>query len=302
MSEDASNLDDPTRVLNDSTVATTIYIKSNQYLSDVKDQILNNLSHITLLEAGAGYGKTEMIKSLKSKTLLILPFTSTIKAKVEADKKTSDWLYFYGSKRPSLEDILGDRNMSMTIDKFSRLNVFELDQAGFEYIVIDESHLLFTSSYRDVMSPAIQRLANCKAKVIMMTGTPTGEMLFFPNIKHIKVIKDDDRIKEFQIHMMPSKTELLIEMCKAMADDINEGKKILFPTNKGNLWYDQMTGLIQKFLLMKGSSKELKAFYYKKSNYGDESMETINIDKSIKMPSIYQNLSASEKIVELKKY
>ena len=272
---------DPTRILNDHTSSIILHMNKNQYLSDLKDEIVANLSHITLLEAGAGYGKTEMIKSLKSKTLLILPFTSTIKAKVEADKKTSDWLYFYGSKRPSLEDILGDRNMSMTIDKFSRLNVFELDQAGFEYIVIDESHLLFTSSYRDVMSPAIQRLANCKAKVIMMTGTPTGEMLFFPNIKHIKVIKDDDRIKEFQIHMMPSKTELLIEMCKAMADDINEGKKILFPTNKGNLWYDQMTGLIQKFLLTKGSSKELKAFYYKKSNYGDESMETINIDKSI---------------------
>ena len=272
---------DPTRILNDHTSSIILHMNKNQYLSDLKDEIIANLSHITLLEAGAGYGKTEMIKSLKSKTLLILPFTSTIKAKVEADDKTSDWLYFYGSKRPSLEDIMGDRNMSMTIDKFSRLNVFELDQAGFEYIVIDESHLLFTSSYRDVMSPAIQRLANCKAKVIMMTGTPTGEMLFFPNIKHIKVIKDDDRIKEFQIHMMPSKTELLIEMCKAMADDINDGKKILFPTNKGNLWYDQMTGLIQKFLLMKGSSKELKAFYYKKSNYGDESMETINIDKSI---------------------
>ena len=134
------------------------------------------------MEAGAGYGKTEMIKSLKDKTLLILPFTSTIKAKVEADEKTSDWLYYYGSKRPSLEELLGNKNMALTIDKFSRLNVMELDQANFKYIVIDESHLLYTSSYRDVMSPAIQRLANCSAKVIMMTGTPTGELLFFPGI------------------------------------------------------------------------------------------------------------------------
>mgnify|MGYP002519686397 CR=1 FL=1 len=187
---------DPTKILNETSTSIILNMKYNQYLSDLKDEIIANLSHITLLEAGAGYGKTEMIKSLKAKTLLILPFTSTIKAKVEADEKTSDWLYFYGNKRPTLDDILGDRNMSMTIDKFSRLNVFELDQAGFEYIVIDESHLLFTSSYRDVMSPTIQRLANCKAKIIMMTGTPTGEMLFFPNIKHIKVIKEDMRIKE----------------------------------------------------------------------------------------------------------
>ena len=277
-----TNIDlDPTRILNDRTSSVVLHMKSNQYLSDLKDEIIGNLSHITLLEAGAGYGKTEMIKSLKAKTLLILPFTSTIKAKVEADDKTSDWLYFYGNKRPTLDDILGDRNMSMTIDKFSRLNVFELDQAGFEYIVIDESHLLFTSSYRDVMSPTIQRLANCKAKIIMMTGTPTGEMLFFPNIKHIKVIKEDNRIKEFEINMVPTKQEQLLEMCKSMAKDIIDGKKILFPTNKGNLYFDQITGLVQRFLTEFKCSKDLKAFYYKKSNYGEESMDTINIDKSI---------------------
>lgn len=272
---------DPTKILNDSSSATIITIKNNQYLSDIKDQIIANLSHITLLEAGAGYGKTEMIKSLKAKTLLILPFTSTIKAKVEADEKTSDWLYFYGNKRPNLDEILGDRNMSMTIDKFSRLNVFELDQAGFEYIVIDESHLLFTSSYRDVMSPTIQRLANCKAKIIMMTGTPTGEMLFFPNIKHIKVIKEDFRTKEFEINLVPTKTEKLIDMCKSMALDIIDGKKILFPTNNGNLYFEQVTGLIQEYLNTFKYSKELKAFYYKKSNYGEASMDNINVDKTI---------------------
>lgn len=277
---------DPTKILNDHSSSIILHMKNNQYLSDLKDEIIANLSHITLLEAGAGYGKTEMIKSLKAKTLLILPFTSTIKAKVEADEKTSDWLYFYGNKRPNLDDILGDRNMSMTIDKFSRLNVFELDQAGFEYIVIDESHLLFTSSYRDVMSPTIQRLANCKAKIIMMTGTPTGEMLFFPNIKHIKVIKEDYRIKEFEIHMVPTDTEKLIEMCKSMTKDIIDGKKILFPTNKGNLYFEQVTGLIQQYLNEMKVSKELKSFYYKKSNYGEESMDTINIDKSVGLNDI----------------
>ena len=177
----------------------------------MKDDILNNLNHITLLEAGAGYGKTEMIKAFKAKTLLILPFTSTIKAKVETSSVTSDWLYYYGNKKPQLEDLLSDKSMSMTIDKFSRLNVMELDTAGFEYIVLDESHLIFTSSYRDVMAPTIQRLANCKAKIIMMTGTPTGEMLFFPGIKHIKVEKDDYREKSFELNMCPTKIEQMIQ-------------------------------------------------------------------------------------------
>ena len=272
---------DPTKILNETSTSIILNMKYNQYLSDLKDEIIANLSHITLLEAGAGYGKTEMIKSLKAKTLLILPFTSTIKAKVEADEKTSDWLYFYGNKRPNLDDILGDRNMSMTIDKFSRLNVFELDQAGFEYIVIDESHLLFTSSYRDVMSPTIQRLANCKAKIIMMTGTPTGEMLFFPNIKHIKVIKEDYRTKEFKVYFVNTNDDKFIHICQVMAEDIIEGKKILFPTNKGNLFFETVTGYIQQILLEKKYTREIKSFYYKKSNYGEETMDSINIDKSI---------------------
>ena len=272
---------DPIKILNSNTEHVELHLKSNQYLSDIKSDIIKNLSHITLLEAGAGYGKTEMIKSLKAKTMLILPFTSTIKAKVEADSKTSDWLYYYGSKRPTLDEILGDKNMSMTIDKFSNLNIMELDQANFEYIVIDESHLLFTSSYRDVMSPTIQRLANCKAKVIMMTGTPTGEILFFPSIKHIKVIKEDFRQKEFNVVMVPTKNEKMTKMCKMMAKDIIDGKKILYPTNKGNLFYSQVTGLIQEYLNMYKYPNKLKSFYYKKSNYGDESMDDINFSKTV---------------------
>lgn len=276
-----SNEDPLNELLNIKSNTINLYINKNQYLGHIKDDIIKNLGQITLLEAGAGYGKTEMIKALKDRVLLILPFTSTIKAKIEADENTSDWLYYYGNKRPSLEDIMSDKNMAMTIDKFSRLNIFELDEANFKYIVIDESHLLFTSSYRSVMSPAIQRLANSEAKVIMMTGTPTGEMLFFPNITHIKVKKEDIRTKEFQIIFCQTPLEQKIEMCQSMAKDVMEGRKILYPTNKGNLHFDQIIGIIQRYLTQWGYKEPLKSFYYKKSNIGDDSMEDINNRKSI---------------------
>lgn len=280
--EDEKIFKSPTDVLNDKDDnLVKLHLNKDQYLSDLKDDILKNLNHITLLEAGAGYGKTEMIKAFKAKTLLILPFTSTIKAKVETSSLTSDWLYYYGNKKPSLEDLLSNKSMSMTIDKFSRLNVMELDTAGFEYIVLDESHLIFTSSYRDVMAPTIQRLANCKAKIIMMTGTPTGEMLFFPGIKHIKVEKDDYREKSFELNMCPTKVEQMIEMAHSMAKDIKDGKKILYPTNKGNLWYEQLTGLVQQYLDDMKFGRQINCFYYKKSNYGEESMDLINFAKSI---------------------
>jgi hypothetical protein len=259
----------------------TLHINKDQYLGHIKDDIIKNLGKITLLEAGAGYGKTEMIKALGGKTLLILPFTSTIKAKVEADENTSDWLYYYGSKRPMLNELMSNQSMAMTIDKFSHLNLFELNNACFDHIVIDESHLLFTSSFRDVMSPTIQRLANCSSKVIMMTGTPTGELLFFPKIRHIKVIKEDLRIKNMTIYFSPTNNEQTLDMCRNIAIDINNGKKILFPTNKGNLYFDQIIGLVQQHLLELKCNKQIKYFYYKKSNTGEESMDNINIDKSI---------------------
>ena len=275
-------LKSPTTVLNDKdSNIINLHLKSNQYLSDIKDDIIKNLAHITLLEAGAGYGKTEMIKAFKAKTLLILPFTSTIKAKVETSNVTSDWLYYYGNKKPQLEDLLSNKSMSMTIDKFSRLNVMELNASEFEYIVLDESHLMYTSQYRDVMAPAMQRLANCKAKVIMMTGTPTGEMLFFPNIKHIKVVKDYYREKQFELNMCPTKLEQMLEMANSMAKDIIEGRKILYPTNKGNLWFEQIVGLVQDVLNNAKFGRQINSFYYKKSNYGESSMDLINFDKSI---------------------
>lgn len=281
IAKDDTGTVDPLKVLTEKTSTIQINISKSQYLSDVKDEIIANLGKITLLESAAGTGKTEMIKAMKSKTLLILPFTSTIKAKVESSETTKDWLYYYGNKRPDLTELLGDQSMAMTIDKFSKLNVLELDTANFKYIIIDESHLLFTSSYRDVMGPAIQRLANCKSKVIMMTGTPTGEKVFFPNITHIKVDKEDVREKKFTICLRPTETEQIIDMTKDMAEQILNGKKILYPTNKGNLYFEQISGLIQQFMNQSPKARELKKFYYKKSNYGEDSMNSINVGKSV---------------------
>jgi len=285
---ETSNDNDPIRILNENTKKINLFITKDQYLSDIKEQILGNLSKITLLEAGAGYGKTEMIKAFKSKVLLILPFTSIIKSKIELDETTSDWLYYYGSKKPTLDELCkSNQSMSMTIDKFSHLNLMEIDAADFEYIVVDESHLLFTSSYRDVMSPTIQRLANCKAKVIMMTGTPTAETLFFPNITHIKVRKEETRIKEFATYMCPTEYEQLYEMAYSMAKDVYNNIKILWPTNRGTTYFEQITSIVQDILFKNVNdefpdfNRQMQTFYYKKSNYGDDSMDNINKNKSI---------------------
>ena len=59
----------------------------------------------------------------------------------------------------------------------------------FDYICIDESHLLFTSSYRiAATSNAVRKIKDIfyissndpfAAKIILMTGTETGDTYFF---------------------------------------------------------------------------------------------------------------------------
>lgn len=259
-------------------------ITSEQYLSDIKDQILKECSNLTLIEAGAGIGKTEMIKSMDGRILMVLPFTSIIQSKIELDNSLGDnWLSFYGSKTPSPEDFISGKNMVMTIDKFSRLSLAELEINDFSYIVIDESHLMFISSYRDVMSGALQMIANVckKVPVLFFTGTPTGETKFFKNIKHIKVIKEDRREKNVTFFMCYKEEEQIYEMCKHMAESIEHGKHILFPTNSGQDYFNKICKIVQQILAENLAEITLKAFYYKKANSGKTDMDSINRNKSI---------------------
>ena len=179
------NIDNPT-IIHESPFLKCFHISSKQYLGNIKWELLNNLGRITLIEAGAGVGKTEMVKSLVrdgKKVVLVMPFTSTIKSKVEGDK---DWLYAYGNHKVRLDQTPG---VALTIDKFSRLNLMDIKAMGFDYIIIDESHLMFQSEYRPVMSKVVEMIRNTEVPIILMSGTPSGELVFFPDIVHLNSSK-----------------------------------------------------------------------------------------------------------------
>lgn len=277
------NIKSPSDVFDTGVKTINFFIRSDQYLSDIKSDILASCSNLTLIEAGAGTGKTEMIKRLSGRVLMVLPFTSIIKSKIEYDSLGDNWLTFYGSKIPSPHDFMNGNNMCMTIDKFSRLSVAEIEINKFDYIVIDESHLLFMSSFRDVMQSALQVITNVykSVPVILFTGTPTGERLFLSGITHIKVKKEDRRTKKVTFYMCHKDEEQTYEMCKHMAELIENGKHILFPTNSGAEKFNKICKIIQHILVERKSHIRLKTFYYKKANSGKYDMDKINRDKSI---------------------
>ena len=116
-----------------------------------------------------------------------------------------------------------------------------------------------------------------------MSGTPSGELVFFPDIIHLKVIKEDIRKKEFMVNLVETPNDLFYHMCRSMANDIASGKRILFPTNKGTLFSEQVKAAVQYFMEHEHVSfDEVRLKYYKKSNLGEEFMDDINFEKTIK--------------------
>lgn len=260
-------------------------LKSTEYLGTIRNELLASCGRITLLEAGAGLGKTEMVKSLVrdgKRILMVMPFTSTIKSKVEQD---NDWYYCYGNRKVRLDQ--ENNGLCMTIDKFSSLETFGgmdyVKASGFDYVFIDESHLLFQSEYRPVMPKVIDMLRKSDMPVILMSGTPSGELTFFSNAVHIKVIKEETRKKVFSVNLVEQTNDQIYHMCRQMANDIASGKRILFPCNRGTLYSKQIKAAITYFLQYEHAIyDDINLQYYKKSNVGDDFMDDINIDKTIK--------------------
>ena len=271
-------IDNPT-LIKESKYTKTYHIKKDEYLSHIRYQLLEDCGRVTLIEAGAGVGKTEMVKQLVNegkKVMMVMPFTSTIKSKVENDKS---WSYSYGGKKPRL-DIEG--GLSLTIDKFSHLNLMDIKSEGFDYIFIDESHLMFQSEYRPVMAKVVEMIRNTEVPIILMSGTPSGEIVFFPDIVHLRVIKEDTRIKEFNVKLVDSTNDVMYHMCRQMAKDIMSGKRILFPTNNGTLYSKQIKAAVTYFLQNEHMNfEDVRLCYYKKSNLGEDFMDDVNFEKTV---------------------
>lgn len=272
-------IDNPT-MIQKSKYVHNFHLSKDQYLGNIKNNILDNIGRVTLLDAGPGLGKTEMVKQIVregKKIIMVMPFTSTIKSKIE---KEEGWYYAYASRKPRLDV---DRGLCVTIDKFTRLNLMDIKTADFDYIFIDESHLMFMSEYRDIMPKAIEMVRNSETPVILMSGTPTGELVFFPDIVHIKVTKEETRKKELKINLVDSTGDLMYHMCRKMANDICLGRRILFPTNSGTLFSKQVEAGITYFLENEHMVFEpLRSHYYKKSNVGEVFMDDVNFESTIK--------------------
>lgn len=115
------------------------------FLSDKLDELQHSWSssHINILESPASSGKTSMVVKLSemgNRCLLIVPTKAIIK-----NKRLKDFLTVY--ENINIREFLNStKSIICTFDKASRLKTPDFE--SFDYIFIDESHLLFTEAYR----------------------------------------------------------------------------------------------------------------------------------------------------------
>ena len=235
-----------------------------------------------LLEDFTVTHNTSIVKQLAKngkRVLLVLPYISVIKNKVENDETIiNDFDVFYGNK--SIKDMEYGINAVTTFDKFSKANVDKISNM-FDYIFIDESHLLFTSQYRiEATSSALKKIKELyyisstnqfASKLVLMSGTLTGEEFFFKNVGNFISVYKKPHNKTMEFLLCDDNLDGMTRLASKTKQLIEAGYRLLIPTNKGEIYTEKLIGMIEYLM-----GRTIKYGYYKRSNTDQEICKLIN--------------------------
>lgn len=280
-------------VIKKQETSYTIQLKSYEYLGDKQDFLLDDKNggftnkKINILLSPAGSGKTAFLLSMArqgKRILLVEPFISVIKNKVESDEELMKiFQVFYDSH--SLNDVDYGINAITTFDKFSVCN-YEKISRMFDFICIDESHLLFTSSYRiAATSSAVRKIKELfyislndpfAGKLILMTGTETGDTYFFGDQANVISVSKPNLSKEMKFLICDDTLDAITRLSYETAQLISNKYRLLIPTNKGEIYSHKLIGMVEHLL-----GRPVKYGYYKRSNVEQEICRLINQQNTI---------------------
>lgn len=264
--------------------------KEGEYLGDYSEVIMRTIepsivdsNNIVYLIAPPGSGKTELLKKLSKqhKIMALAPLNSIIESKFEVEGfgkiyGTEDTYHNLTEKQREKSSVI------LSYDKFAsnngRYGVQLFHQDKFDFIFIDESHTITSSKYRPIMSDLIETIQdNRDIKMVMMTGTPTGEDKFIGGIcKTIRYQRTDNRKKNVEFILVKQKELLYATIIDDICKHIMAGKKILYPTNLGEAHVSKLRIGIEAGLIKMGRTKPLKIKYYCRANKDIEDVTEIN--------------------------
>jgi hypothetical protein len=255
-------------------------LEDNQYVSDGTYEIMQKLQEPgskTLLVAEPGTGKTVFITNLMKTTnlriLCVVPFVSIIESKFKTLPPECNCQFVYGFNG---YDSTASRNAVMTFDKFSKMQPNDLDIC-FDLIAIDEIHLSEMSLYRGLV-PAnmIDNARATRTPLIVMTGTPIAEHMFFDCTDIVKFIRNRATDKMFNLVICNNQQEKFANAVLHIANSIKANRRIIVPTNEGNAFVEKVSNAVQEVL-----GYQISYYYYKKENNEMSFMQEVNYNQTL---------------------
>ena len=284
------------------------------YLGALSDELIDSLEvdRVNVLEAPPGTGKTTLFNLLAEKytVCLVCPYQSVLQNKVENDPIANKLFdVFYGNKQLSIEK---GKSIATTFDKFSYMTAD--DYKNFDLIAIDESHLLFTSTYRSKVTTKVinnvtkfitnemskkeqmtfdigmtntsgsflentslyRTMAKAGTKVVLMTGTITGELLYLKNsniLNYIKINSKHKYGKHAEFVLCESGKSTKHNIARTIANAIKQGKTVIAPTNSGDGYVASVVAQVKHF---HNDLSDDEWTYYRKSNSDNKICKSIN--------------------------
>ena len=285
--------------------------EGNQWLYDRKDDILSFLKPgINMMVAGTGNGKTEFWNQIADRNegdiwnpykegrdvCVVEPFNSVVDGKY--DKTKTDIAAGEGKFIKN-----GSHYTATNYAKFVKW-VNDGNFSKFDYLVIDESHMIGTETYRaEDMVEFVNAVKKYTEKypdavVVLQTATPSNEDWFFDDICcEIHVHKDTN--KKVSIHYTINRVykgidkntgdeiyeNSIIDTIKYYAKQyIEEGRKVYI------YWGDGSINNMKNYQKAEDMLGNFKAAIYHKKNEGNEDLEYI---KSNRMMGSYDILMTS---------
>ena len=263
------------------------HLNEKQYLGDIRADILDNVSvGINFLQAPTGSGKTvcwtdlnlEIISdfleiSNKKSLLIVEPLNSIINTKyddrvitVTGSKQFPKYFTSYAMYVTNYNKLLRKTQDGYIL----RPDIIEFF-SNFEYIIIDESHIIIKDAFRcDVLIPFVKSLVEAAktSKIILQTASPMDEDLIF-NIKNkIIVTKQPKAEIKFITRYVDNDKFCIQDLTDITKYYLSQGRKVYIYWNNASL--------TQLHSFKSTYDEPDKVAIYHKRNTGEESMERIS--------------------------
>lgn len=231
------SVDETVRPLHAMEYDHTIHLDKDEYLCSRvidKNEILYLLAStdkkVIYLKSAPATGKTEMAKHLMDigKNVLFVCGRNTV---LEGKLGRMDVDKHYGGNTDDGSNGNAAYSVNQFIEKYKELK----KDCHYDYIIIDEIHLVGESYRKEVMTKLLRIIHSysLNAKLVLMTGTPSIETYYLPkdNTMKVRVEKEQAFEKNITPVVCSDYTSAQSQMLLDIAESVRQGKKVFIVEN-----------------------------------------------------------------------